>query len=116
MVKRTTEGMPAAAQRAGTKTAAPRAVATRTAATPWGPARVVDEVTVAQRAGEKEFATVVQLLDGGKGAAIVRIAYSTDGVARRGPVTLREADLGRLRKALRGHEALANALGLGGAA
>jgi hypothetical protein len=34
----------------------------RTAATPWGAASVVEEVAVAQRAGEKRFSVVVQLL------------------------------------------------------
>ena len=31
--------------------------------TPWGPAELVEEVTVRQQAGEKRFATHVQLLD-----------------------------------------------------
>jgi hypothetical protein len=46
----------------------------------------------------------------------VRFAYSTGGVARRGPVTLRSRDLERLRSALRDHPALAAALALGGGA
>ena len=34
------------------------------AATPWGGAKLVDELTLPQRAGEKRFASVVQLLEG----------------------------------------------------
>jgi hypothetical protein len=59
------------------------------AATPWGQTEVVEELTVPQRAGEKRFATIVQLLADGKGEELVRFAYSTGGTARRGPVTLR---------------------------
>ena len=80
-------------------------------ATPWGGAKLVDEVTVPQRAGDKRFASVVQLLEGPKGEQLVRFAYATDGVARRGPVTLRARDLERLRTGLREHPALAAALG-----
>jgi hypothetical protein len=82
------------------------------AATPWGPAEVLEEVTVPQRAGDKRFATVLQLLVDGKGEELVRFAYSTDGTARRGPVTLRRRDLERLRAALAEHPGLAGALGL----
>jgi hypothetical protein len=39
----------------------------------------------------------------------VRIAYSTDGVVRRGPVTLRERDLERLRAELARRPDLAEA-------
>jgi hypothetical protein len=81
-------------------------------ATPWGPAALVDELTLPQRAGDKRFASVVQLLEGPKGERLVRFAYATDGVARRGPVTLRARDLERLRAGLREHPALAAALGL----
>jgi hypothetical protein len=80
--------------------------------TAWGKAKLVDEVTLKQRAGDKRFASVVQLLEDEKGDWLVRFAYTTDGVARRGPVTLRGADLERLRKALTEHEALAEALGI----
>jgi len=69
-------------------------------ATPWGIAGVVDEVSVPQRAGDKRFAVVVQLLDTRDGERLVRFAYSTDGSARRGPVTMRARDLERLRAAL----------------
>ena len=82
------------------------------AATAWGEAAIVDEVTLPQAAGEREFAAVVQLLADGDGARYVRFAYTTDGVARRGPVTLREEDLARLRAELGGHPELAGALGL----
>jgi hypothetical protein len=80
--------------------------------TAWGRAKLVDEVKLQQRAGEKRFASLVQLLEDEKGERLVRFAYTTDGVVRRGPVTLRGADLERLRKALAEHEALGAALGL----
>ncbi len=63
------------------------------AATPWGPAELVEELTLAQRAGEKRFASVVQLLEAPGGERLVRFAYTTGGSARRGPVTLRARDL-----------------------
>jgi hypothetical protein len=72
----------------------------RRAATPWGPASTVDEISVAQRAGDKRFAVVVQLLETGSGERLVRFAYTTSGSARRGPVTMRARDLERLRAAL----------------
>jgi hypothetical protein len=84
----------------------------RQTATPWGGANLVDELTVPQRAGEKRFASVVQLLEGRGGEQLVRFAYSTDGVARRGPVTMRERDLVKLRAALGEHPELAAVLGL----
>jgi hypothetical protein len=79
--------------------------------TPWGATNVVEELTVPQRAGEKRFATIVQLLADEKGEELVRFAYSTGGTARRGPVTLRGRDLERLRAALAEHPGLARALG-----
>ena len=75
--------------------------------TPWGRATVVAEVKVAQRAGDKRFASVVQLLEDGRGDRLVRFAYSTGGVARRGPVTLRMRDLEQLQTALADHPPLA---------
>jgi hypothetical protein len=84
------------------------------ATTPWGPATVVEELTVNQRAGDKRFASVVQLLEGATGERLVRFAYTTKGRARRGPVTLRKRDLERLLGALEEHPELARALGLGG--
>ena len=65
-----------------------------------------------QQAGDKRFASVVQLLETKTGERLVRFAYSTDGTNRRGPVTLRERDVARLRTALTQHPALADALGL----
>jgi hypothetical protein len=85
----------------------------KTSATPWGPAHTVEQLTLPQRAGEKRFASVVQLLETNKGERLVRFAYTTGGVARRGPVTLRLRDLERLRAALAEHPGLAEAL-LGG--
>jgi hypothetical protein len=82
------------------------------AATPWGAAELVDELTLPQRAGEKRFASVVQLLEAPRGELLVRFAYSTGGSARRGPVTLRGRDLDRLRAALREHPRLAEVLRL----
>lgn len=79
--------------------------------TPWGRAELVEELTVRQQAGDKRFASVVQLLETKTGERLVRFAYSTDGTNRRGPVTLRERDVARLRTALTQHPALADALG-----
>ena len=86
-------------------------MATKTA-TPWGPADLVEELTVRQQAGDKRFASVVQLLETAGGERLVRFAYSTDGTNRRGPVTFRQRDVARLRTALSQHPALAEALGL----
>jgi len=85
----------------------------KTIATPWGAAHGVEQLTIQQRAGEKRFATLVQLLETDKGERLVRFAYTTDGVSRRGPVTLKLRDLERLRTALAEHPGLADAL-LGG--
>ncbi len=71
-----------------------------TAATPWGAAEVLEEVAVPQRAGEKRFSVVVQLLETRSGERLIRLAYATAGSARRGPVTMRARDLERLRAAL----------------
>ena len=84
------------------------------AATPWGDAALVDQVELPQRSGERRFATVVQLLETGRGERLVRFAYTTDGSARRGPVTLRSRDLARLHQVLRRHPELAQTLGIGG--
>jgi len=76
----------------------------RMTTTAWGHAAIVEEVSIKQtsnRGGEpKEFTTLVQLLEGEEGESLVRFAYSTGGAARRGPVTLRPADIHKLRKAL----------------
>jgi hypothetical protein len=82
------------------------------AATAWGEATIIDEVTVPQRAGERRFASIVQLLENERGERLVRFAYSTDGTARRGPVTLRAKDVEKLRAALGEHPELAEALRL----
>ena len=87
-------------------------IAMAKAATPWGPAELVEELTLAQRAGEKRFSSVVQLLEVPGGERLVRFAYTTGGSARRGPVTLRSRDLDRLREGLAKRPALAEALGL----
>ena len=85
----------------------------RTSTTPWGTATVVDELSVQQRAGDKRFSSVVQLLETGC-ERLVRFAYATGGAARRGPVTFRTRDLERLRIELAKHPELAAALQLGG--
>lgn len=81
-----------------------------TASTPWGSAAVVDQLTVAQRAAGKRFASVVQLLELPSGERLLRVAYTTDGRGRRGPVTLRERDVERLRAELDRHDELRRAL------
>ncbi len=83
-----------------------------TAATPWGPATLLEELRLQQQAGEKRFASLVQLLETRDGERLVRFAYATGGVARRGPVTLRARDLERLRVALAKHPGLEEALRL----
>jgi hypothetical protein len=80
--------------------------------TPWGSATLVERVTLSQRVGEKRFASLLELLEDKRGDRFVRVAYSTDGVVRRGPVTLRERDLARLREALKKTPELAEALGI----
>jgi hypothetical protein len=85
------------------------------AATPWGPAAVVEEVSVPQRAGDRRFTVVVQLLETRDGERLVRFAYTTSGTARRGPVTMRARDLERLRAALERAPVLGEVLGLGSA-
>jgi len=86
-------------------------MAARTA-TPWGGAELVEQVTVRQQAGDRRFSSLVQLLETPSGERLVRFAYTSDGQARRGPVTFRARDLQRLRTQLAQHPALAEALGL----
>ncbi len=81
-------------------------------ATPWGSAQLVEQVTVRQQAGERRFASLVQLLETPSGERLVRFAYTSGGPARRGPVTFRARDVARLRAQLDQHPALAEALGL----
>jgi len=83
-------------------------------ATPWGAATVVEELALRQRAGDRRFASLVQLLEAPSGERLVRFAYSTGGSARRGPVTLRARDLEKLREQAAVRPELAAALGLGG--
>jgi hypothetical protein len=82
--------------------------------TPWGPSTLVEEARVLQSAADKKFAALFQLLESPAGERYVRIAYSTDGVGRRGPVTLRIRDLEKLRAALEKRPELSAALGFDG--
>jgi hypothetical protein len=84
--------------------------------TPWGAATLVEEVALPQKVGDRHFESLVQLLETKKGEQLVRFAYATGGVARRGPVTLRAKDLERLRAALAERPALDGVLGLRGEA
>jgi hypothetical protein len=86
----------------------------RKVATPWGPASVVDRVELQQRAGEERFSTYVELLEVPDRGRFVRFAYSRDGVARRGPVTLQSKDVSKLLSLLPKHPELAAALRLRG--
>jgi hypothetical protein len=83
-----------------------------TTSTPWGRATLVERLTLPQRAGDKRFSSVVELLEDDGGEHLIRFAYSTDGTTRRGPVTLRTRDVERLRRALAKTPVLAAALGL----
>ena len=82
------------------------------AATPWGPATLLEELRLPQQAGDRRFSSLVQLLENTKGERYVRFAYATDGTARRGPVTLRTRDVEKLRAALAKHPGLEEALRL----
>lgn len=73
---------------------------------------MIDELVLPQDAAGRAFSSIVQLLEASGGERFVRFAYATDGVARRGPVTLRAADVAELRRALAEHPALAEALGI----
>lgn len=83
----------------------------KTITTPWGKARAVEQVNVAQRAGERRFSTVVELLETDGGERLVRFSYTTGGSARRGPVTLRAKDVARMQKLLERTPELREALG-----
>lgn len=78
--------------------------------TAFGEATIAEQIVVDQG----DYQAMVELLDGEDGEQLVRFAYSTDGRVRRGPLTLREKDLAKIRKALtktgRLREALARAL------
>jgi hypothetical protein len=116
---KTTTPKAAAGKTATSKTATSKTATSKTAtsktATPWGAATLVEGVTVQQRAGERRFASVVELLETEQGERLVRFAYSTGGVGRRGPVTLRARDVERLHAELARKPALAKVLRLGGA-
>jgi hypothetical protein len=84
--------------------------------TPWGAASLVEEIALPQKVGDRRFESLVQLLETKKGERLVRFAYATGGVARRGPVTLRAKDVERLRAALAERPALDAVLGLRGEA
>ena len=92
--------------------AAPPRTAQKSISTPWGAAILVEELRLPQQAGDRRFASLVQLLENAKGERLVRFAYATDGVARRGPVTLRLRDLEKLRAALANSPGLEEALRL----
>jgi hypothetical protein len=83
----------------------------RTISTPWGKATAVEEVNIAQRAGERRFVTIVQLLETADGERLVRFAYTTGGSIRRGPVTLRARDVERMQTLLERTPELKEALG-----
>jgi hypothetical protein len=75
---------------------------------------VVDQAELEQEAGERRFGVLVQLLEGDGGEELLRVAYTTGGTARRGPVTLRAAEVVALHELVAGRTRLADALGLGG--
>ena len=81
-------------------------------ATPWGPAELLEELTVPQQAGEKRFASKLQLLETAKGERLVRVSYSGPGGGVRGPVTLRARDIGKLKTALAKYPGLAETLAM----
>ena len=87
-----------------------------TVTTPWGQATSVEAVSVPQRSGERRFTTRVELLAGDDGERLVRFSYATGGTGRRGPVTLRQRDLAKLRVALERTSELGRVLGDGGIA
>jgi len=85
---------------------------TAKAATPWGPAELVDELTLPQQSGDKRFSSKLQLLQTAKGERLVRFSYSGPGGGVRGPVTLRARDIGKLKTALAKHPEIAETLGM----
>jgi hypothetical protein len=82
-------------------------------ATPFGHAMMIERVSIPQAVGGKRFTTVLELLETDRGDRLLRVAYTTDGAVRRGPVTLRPRDLSRLRDALAKAPALAALLAEG---
>ena len=81
--------------------------------TAWGKAKVIESVSIEQSNEERTFTTHVELLEDDEGEEMVRFAYATEGVARRGPVTLRKRDVDKLKRALRKAPRLQAALSLG---
>ena len=79
-------------------------------ATPFGSATLVERVSLPQKVGDRKFTSLIELLETERGEQLIRVAYSTDGIVRRGPVTLRARDLTRLRNALAKTPTLADAL------
>lgn len=73
---------------------------------------MLEVASVPQRAGERRFSVVVELLETRTGERLVRFAYATQGSARRGPVTMRARDLERLRAALERAPVLREALAM----
>ncbi len=82
--------------------------------TPWGASRLVERLELRQRAGDRRFSSAVELLETARGDRLVRFAYTTDGIVRRGPVTLRARDVDLLRARLEDVPELASFLGWGG--
>ena len=80
--------------------------------TAFGKAEIAEQVTLKQRVNGRQFSTLVQLLEDDRGEWFIRFAYATDGVARRGPVTLRGSDVERLRVALKKTPRLQALLGM----
>jgi len=68
--------------------------------TAFGNATLVEEIKIPQSVNGKKFTAHVQLLETDEGETLVRACYATDGIARRGPVTVRTKDLERLAKLL----------------
>ena len=84
------------------------------AITAWGKAKVVESITIEQSNEERAFTTHVELLEDEDGEEMVRFAYATEGVGRRGPVTLRRRDVDKMKRALRKTPRLSAALGFDG--
>jgi hypothetical protein len=90
---------------------------TRKTATPWGPATLVEEVSLPQRSAGKRFSAIVQLLEIDGGERLLRFAYTTGDAVRRGPVTIRVRDLEKLQRSLVRRPGLTDIFGkLGGEA
>lgn len=73
---------------------------------------MLETASIPQRAGERRFSVVVELLETQGGERLVRFAYATQGSARRGPVTMRARDLERLRASLERAPVLREALAM----